>query len=196
MTDDNGREYRSQINEALSEADVQTAETDDIEFSNGVVLEAVKVPPMLVMRAVQRFKYPPVPIIKDEEDGREIPNPMDEDYLARCAQIDEHQGNAVLDILLGKGTRLKSCPDTVPSWDTEEWIEDAEYLLDEVIDRRRLPRYLMWVKYVACESADDLEKAALKCYNKFGVSGASLEEAFAKFRSETPQSADTPAEAQ
>lgn len=173
------KDYQTTLAEVLNESVVKDVQGDHLIYlSSGVVLETVDVSPMLALDVSNRFKMPPVPIIHDEEKGYDIPNPNDEDYLTRCEEVKMEQGNAILDVLIAKGTRLYSAPEDMSRPEQDNWIEDMEFLLKYAIDRRPLSRYLAWVRYIACVSQDDITKLTLKVYAKLGVSEEKLRDSF------------------
>lgn len=191
------QEVRQAVGAVLTEIDSDTGESGDIHLSNGIVLETVKVPPMLGLKVVKKFKYPPVPMFSVEDKAEQIPNPSDPDYIKRCAEIDEEQAHAVLDVLIAKGTRLKTLPAGLHDWKGEDWIEEVEFLIGEAVNKTvQLARYLDWVKFYACEEAGDLEKVALGVYRMFGITSDSVEAAFDSFRSEATRPAHTLVEAE
>jgi hypothetical protein len=189
--------YNEKVADGLVEAEgkERLQVEEKLTLSTGVVVHAVKVPPFIVLKVLSRFVNPPVPFVMDEEKQREIQNPMDETYLADLKRIEDERNIAVLDALLAKGVVAEVVPDTVPDLNGGEWEEDVEFLIQEPVDRRKTPHFLAWLKYVVCAETADIEKLSVLVFNKFGVSGSTLEEAMNNFQREQGGEADPGLEA-
>lgn len=163
-------DYQQKLSEVLRESAVKEVEGENLLYlSSGVVLEIIDVSPMLALDVSNKFKLPSVPIIYDSEKEIGIPNPMDDEYLRQCEIVKMDQGNAILDVLIAKGTKLHSAPDGFATPESDAWLDDVEFLLKYEIDRRPLARYLAWVRYIACVSQEDFTRLTEKAYAKLGV---------------------------
>lgn len=155
-----------------------------VTLSNGVVLGTKPVPYKLIIKLNKKFKNPPVPVIYDEEKGREITNYGDPQYEADCAAVQEEKGMAMLELLTGLGTYFISAPAGVYAPDDKEWEEDVNPFLDE---NEKIPefgkaRYVAWLQYYAMLEATDISKVAQKIQRKMGVTEEGAQEAIARFQ--------------
>ena len=179
------RDYTEQLGEALQEVNpepVQEPEDDIIRLSTGVVLTPKKVSPFLFQEVSNKFKYPPVPKVFDENKDREIENPMHPAYLAACEEVDLNRSMAMIDGTIALGTTLVSIPEGFPTPDDEDWLDDLEGI-EIVIDRnnKRL-RYRTWIKYIAAPSVSDVQQILTKVLRTIGVKEDAVAEAIANFQ--------------
>lgn len=161
-----------QVAQFLEES--QKSAENTIQFSTGVILEILPVSPMLALKVSQKYKEPPVPTVRDMERGVDIPNPMDDVYIQEKEDIKMAQGQAILDVLIGLGTKVKVLPAGFFHPDDPAWSENIEILLDEPIDPRPLLRYLAWVRYIACVTNEDFQELSERMYSQMGVSQAEV----------------------
>lgn len=170
-----------QILEEVLEQETGDAKSNEIRLSSGVVLEVVGVSPWLLNDLQRRFKKPPVPTFKDEE-GRTFENLDDPAYRAEVERIDQELEEMSLYLMIGKGTRLKFKPDTVPGPEDDGWIEDVTDVLEDFkVPEKPTIRYMMWVKYVAVRTGDDLQKLLHQVRNVMGVTEEAVAEAAERF---------------
>jgi hypothetical protein len=171
------------IEDVEREEAVKEPESDLITLSNGVVLEAVGVPPLLAQKIEAKFKYPRVPKTFNEDKGRDEENPLDPNYLAQCEEIDEQKNMALIDLLVGLGTRIKTMSSSVPKLEETEWREEIAFYLQEEIPTSPKAAYLYWVKYVLVAETADLQQIARKVTRKMGVSEGAVGNALTELKS-------------
>ena len=162
----------------------QEGESDNVVvLSNGVRLRAQPVPPLLFQQVASRFKFPEPPTVYIEEKARSEPNPNDPAYLAECQRIEEAQRVAMLDAAIMMGIQVIYVPETVIAPESDEWIEAVEYLTGERVppDSQRV-RVLMWLKYYAAQTADDLIHIEKAVISQLGVPQEAVAEAIRSFR--------------
>lgn len=162
--------YEPKIIEAI-EQEEHSEHSDRITFSNGVVLGFKKVNIMRIQSIANRFEYPPVPKIKNEDKDRWEENPNDPQYIKACEKVDYQQGMAVIDAIAAFGTYPLHVPDGVSKVEDDEWIDELELFGIEVNRHSKLARYYGWVKYVAVVDQDDL----MILGQQFGVTMGSSE---------------------
>jgi hypothetical protein len=179
------------VQEAEAEEQGQPKDDGNIHLGNGTVLLPKGVPPLLAQKVESKFKYPPVPVLFNEEKDRKEENPNDPDYIAACEQVDLDKGMALIDLLVGLGTVLIRLPDSIPGPDSDEWVGDVEYYLGEPIPNSRKVRYLYWLKYVAVEVNEDLQLIARKVSAKMGVPESAVGAAMSQLKSDEERGTDT-----
>lgn len=162
----------------------QGREADNIVvLSNGVRLRAQPVPPLLFQQVASRFKLPEPPVVYIEEKARSEPNPNDPTYLAECQRIEEAQRVAMLDAAIMMGIQVIHVPETVIAPESDDWVEAVEYLTGEKVppDGQRV-RVLMWLKYYAAQTANDLVRIEKAVIERMGVPQEAVAEAIQSFR--------------
>lgn len=167
---ENSTAYNQQIQAALAHVErteaQPLAETNRITLSSGVILQfRDKFPLMRINAIIERFPYPPVPELYDDDKGRVERNPFSKVYLEMRQQVDQDRANAVIDAVIATGTSLVYCPPDITPPDSDEWIEELEVTGITVHKSSKWARYLAWVKYVAIVQATDLALIS----NKFGI---------------------------
>lgn len=123
---------------------------------SGVVLRLKKVNVLRINAINDRFRYPEVPKLFDENKGRELRNPDDPNYKAACAEVDEQRMMAILDAIAVLGTEIVSVPEGVPALADNTWVEELQFLQIPVDPDSPLARYMAWIKYVAIKDQEDL----------------------------------------
>lgn len=177
------------VTAVLKESD-QAKENDHlITLENGIIFQTCKIPPFILQGVEKRIKEPRVPIIED--GGIRIPNPNDPDYIRAYKDYEESRASAYTDALIGLGTKLKYCPDHIPTPESSEWVEEIEFFIGEEIPATGRPRYLAWVKYVAIVSAEDLTRMATKVSAEMGVTEEAVAGAIESFRDSAERNTDT-----
>lgn len=157
MRVDPTRTYEPKIIEAIAEEEQKGSEqTDRITFSNGVTLGFKKVNIMRIQSIANKFEYPEVPEVYNADKDRWEKNPDNPQYVKACEKVDYQQGMAVIDAIAAFGTYVIHVPETVPTVESDEWIEELELFGIEVNRDSKLARYYAWVKYVAVVDQDDL----------------------------------------
>ena len=170
--------YDAKIQDALTlvEAEEKEGISDQITFSNGVVLKLKKVNILRIQAVMDKFKYPEVPMVFDENKGRGERNPNDPFYLKKIEEINVQRSLAVLDAIAALGTEPLIIPDTVPQIDDPGWIEECQLIGIEVNTEPKIARYLSWVKYVAVVDTNDFIKIGEQFGVTLGISEARVAE--------------------
>lgn len=176
-------ETSSTLSEIALEFEREGEADNLIVLSSGVRLEARPVPPLLFQRVASRFSFPEPPVVYIEEKGRNEPNPNDPAYLAECKRIEEEQRVAMLDAAIMMGVRVVEIPEGIPSPDDDDWVGAVEYLTGERVPSDSKPiRVLMWLKYYAAQTADDLIRIEKAVISRMGIPQEMVAEAIRSFR--------------
>jgi hypothetical protein len=172
------QDYNMKIAEAVADLEKkpEDAPQDDITLSNGVVFGFKKINVLRIQTIMDRFEYPEVPKIHNEDKGRWEENPNDPKYVLECQKVDAERSMAVLDAVMAFGTYVKSLPDTVIPVDDDTWIEELEVINIPVNTKSKLARYLAWVKFVAVVDAEDMTKVAEQFGMSMGISEGRIKE--------------------
>lgn len=178
-------------NVASVAAERAVAETEnpapaEMRVSSGVLFGIKIVPPLLIRRAMQGVPKPRPPRVWIEEKGREEENPLDPGYLAAVEEWEETQSDAVIRAMLLAGTWAKEIPEGVPAIESEDWVEmlDAVEMPAPVRLATKSQRYLAWVQFVACTSAEDLLALGVAVGRATGLSEGDVMAAIDSFRSD------------
>jgi hypothetical protein len=175
------------------EAEGDAGIPSEFVLENGVRLRIKRVPPLLIQTTGSKLKRPTPPIVYIEEKGREEENPMSPSYLAAVEDYEFELGTLIINTLLMMGTELIECPNSFPGPADSGWVEPIEFLLGEGIVPENKPkvRYLLWLKYVALSTNDEIQDVARAVYRRVGVTEEDVSRAIDKFRGDTPGDADT-----
>jgi hypothetical protein len=152
-------------------------------LSNGIVLRAKQVKPLLIMQAVARFTPPPVPTYFDESYGKEMQNPNDPDYIIAKQHYQITMSNAQSDVLLLLGTEYVDAPKELgggkknPPWTYDDWYEELQALNIELHLESASWRKLQWLKTVAMDNEHDLNAVVTAVGRLSGVAEADVEAA-------------------
>lgn len=172
-----GTEYVEKIQRAVAEVEaVREEDKNTLTLSNGVKLQLKSVPLLRIQAISERFKYPDVPEVYDPDKDRTYKNPFDPLYQQMKQEVDVQRTWAILDAVLAFGTKLVYRPDDVPALEGDDWIEDLKMSELAVNVSSPTARYLMWVKYVAVVTLDDLKLIS----NQFGINMGVSEEQIAQ----------------
>lgn len=93
-------------NPAVAVAKKSTEKQDVRTLSSGVKVRAVTVSASLIMDVQNQIKYPPVPIVKDDEKGQTYENPDHPSYKRACAEVDSQRAIAAMDAIIMFGVEL------------------------------------------------------------------------------------------
>lgn len=132
-----------------AKARAQEANPDGIVLSTGIRVRLHSVSASLIDEVRARIKDPDVPIIHDEEKGRELPNPSDPTYLRQLEEAEETRNRAALDAVIMFGTELL---DGLP--DDNVWIDRLEFLDINVGADDATAREFAYKKYIAVGAPD------------------------------------------
>lgn len=92
-------------------------------LASGVRVRLSTVSTALLDEVTNKIKDPEVPIWRNEDKGRDEPNPLDPTYLRDLAEANRTRGIAVMDALVMFGVELV---DGLPS--DESWLTKLRYL--------------------------------------------------------------------
>lgn len=102
---------------------MRDAENEYITLADGKRGKIIAVSATLVSEVTRAVKDPPIPMIHDEEKGRDIPNEHDPVYLQGCEEARNQRGLAAMDAMLMFGLELV---DGMPA--DETWIRKLKSL--------------------------------------------------------------------
>ena len=140
-------------------------------LSTGVKAKLVPVAASLIQTVQNKIKTPPVPMWRNEDKGRDEPNPNDPAYLQAKEEAQEARGVAVIDALIMFGVELV---DGLP--DNKMWIRKLKAIGIEVDEADEFDVEFAYKKYI-CVSSDDL----MKITQMAGVTGAAVQDRVATF---------------
>lgn len=155
------------------------AEEDIVTIYDGTKIRIVPVSAALVDEVTRRIKFPTVPVIHDEENNRDLPNPGDPNYLAAYSEVTSDRLRATISALVMFGVELV---DGLP--ESDEWKKKLQYLerqglldlsgynFEDPIDKEFLYKRFIVV------SGDIMEKIS----KASGVSGEEIKAAEESFR--------------
>lgn len=180
-------EMKQVVNDALAseESVTKSVPRDEVTLSSGVVLKVRPVPPLLLNRVQMRFPKVPVPVVYNPDKERDEPNPNDPEYTEAIERNEFSKTEALLDIMIGRGTEPISIPAGMPKPQDDEWLEELEFYLQEEQDKRERPRYLAWVKFVAIQNTDDMQKLSGAVQVMMGVSEQAVADHLNSFRNQS-----------
>lgn len=163
-----------------------------IELSTGVKLKVRPINPM-VLDAALRQNMPPVPKVPRvfiENKGREEENPDDPAYRAAVDEYEAERGRIVQDVAMGLGTEVITVPDGMESVDGTRWAEDL-WDVGVLVPDSGLKRYIAWVKFWACRTAQDTVDVISAVMQSVGTPEAKVAEAADSFRNRKERRADS-----
>lgn len=142
------------------EAGKRIGEPDDlIRLSTGVVLRGIPASSTTLIAVMAAFPRPKPPMWRDPTMGREMENYADPDYESRVNAWKSEQGDAMLTAFILYGTELVSKPADMsgpqPEKKNKDWLLKYSLLGLPMLPEDKDWRYLMWVKTIACVSAED-----------------------------------------
>lgn len=158
MTDETNKTNETKEQETTIIADnpaVQTAKGHEreadriITLSTGVRVRLRAVSASLIDEVRSRVKDPPVPVVHDEEKGRDLPNPSDPEYLKALEDAEDTRNRAASDAMIMFGVELV---DGLPEDST--WIKRLNFLGIEVNSGDDLSVEFAYKKYQAIGAPD------------------------------------------
>jgi hypothetical protein len=166
----------------------QRAANKEHTFSSGVRVRLRPIPALLITKAMQQIKDPPIPVWHDPERGRDLPNPTDPDYVSALDAAGVERTNAALDVAVQLGLVLV---DGLPS--DNGWIDDLQYLerlglfdLSDFDMTDPKDREFIYKRYFVVADAEDIR--FLTAHS--GLSSETSERAEATFPSDSERDAD------
>jgi hypothetical protein len=154
-----------------------------IVLSNGTEMEARTVPPLLAQKIEAKFRPPAVPKTYNEDKGRHEENPLDPEYLQRCEEIETEKNLALVDLLVGLGTKVIRVGADAEPFESADWRETVAFFLGEELPKSEKIQYLYWVKYVLIADNNDLQAIARKVAAKMGVPESAVGDALTELKS-------------
>lgn len=133
---------------------LRNAENEFVMLADGLRGKIIPVSATLISEVTRAVKDPPIPMIHDEEKGRDIPNEHDPVYLQGCEEARSQRGMAAMDAMLMFGLELV---DGIPEGDL--WLKKLQtlekrkqldlsvYDLDDEIDRE-----FLYKRYIAADT--------------------------------------------
>ncbi len=161
-----------------------------ITLSSGVVLKAKAVSPMLLLRLATRFEEPQIPMIHDDSKGREMPNPLDPDYLAAKTAYDGKLTQVMVDGFVMYGTTVETVPEDIDEPGDDGWIDMLRAIGEETDPKNKYWRYMTWVETQAIKSAEDMMMLVEEVGRLSGVSEKEVTAAVENFRGSEEGSKD------
>jgi len=123
-----------------------------LTLSTGVKARLVPVAASLIQTVQNKIKAPPVPTWRNEDKGRDEPNPNDPIYLEKKKEVEEERGMAVIDALIMFGVELV---DGLP--EDKLWIRKLKVVGIEIDEADEFDVDFAYKKYI-CVSSEDLMK--------------------------------------
>lgn len=173
----------AEIIEEVTQDEKNAKPSNLIVLSNGTVMEAKNVPPLLAQRIEAKFKYPPVPKTYNEDKDRYEENPLDPAYIQQCEEIEAEKNLALVDLLVGLGTRIVEVGAAAEPFESLDWRESVAFYLGEELPKSEKVLYLYWVKYVLIAENNDLQVIARKVAAKMGVPETAVGDALTELKS-------------
>jgi hypothetical protein len=138
-------------NPAVEAAEAQAqVDTDDIvTLSTGVRVRLASVSASLIDEVRSRVKDPPVPIMHDDEKGRDMPNPHDPTFLREMQDAEDRRNKATTDAMILFGVKLV---DPLP--ENDDWITELQFLHIEVDKSSPLALEFAYKKFIAVGAPD------------------------------------------
>jgi len=121
--------------------------------SNGIVFRLKKVSRLIVSDAGRKLKDPKVPVMLNEDKGREEENPSHPDYVAELADVNYRRGMLAVEVYLAMGTEVTERPESIGAPESEAWAADIE-LFGLDIPKTGKARYVAWLKYYVLNDED------------------------------------------
>lgn len=136
--------------EALRSISGEVIDSDKSRFRtpDGLVLRLRRVPQMTIYELGRKVKPPKVPLVHDEESGKDLENPLDPEYVAAMTEYTNTQGITTFTAILGLGTVLETVPDNIAPLDSDEWVEVLEEIGISFNSKNKMLRYVAWLKFI------------------------------------------------
>jgi len=189
----NQEERFSAISQAQEEYKVDEQEISDLIYlSTGVVLQFTPESiPMPILESISSRYEEPDPPMFEMGKGRLEPNPSDPEYQKELTRIKREQGWAFYEALIMLGTTLHSVPEGFSGPDDTDWVDQLDILGGfKVDDTREKARYLLWVRYWAATSEEDVEAIMNGSLARLGVKESDIAEAVKDFPDTAELTAD------
>ena len=155
-------------------------EDNQITLYDGTVIRVVPVSAALVDEVTRRIKMPEIPMVRDEANERDVPNPGDPNYLAACEEVQSDRLRATITALTMFGVELVSGLPTDGKWIGKLKYMERQGLLDlsKFDFNDPYDAEFLYKRFIAV-SGDIMEKIS----KVSGVSGEEIKAAEESFRS-------------
>jgi len=158
----------SNANEMATQAvidQIKESVSDEYTLSTGIRVKLKPVSIELLRSVASKIKEPTVPMVMNQDKGREEPNPDDPEYKRQVATTNEAQFMAVLDVVLIEGMELlEEIPDVNDWWPSLQLLQKLGHIqLPDNLDLdNQLEREYLYKKFKAI-GKDDLNLIN-RCY--------------------------------
>lgn len=146
--------------EVTKELDLAEASEAYMTLSNGVKLRVAPPPVLAVQLMTKQNPAPRPPVVEvTGDDGRtwKEENPNDPDYQDAVQEHRENILETTLKVMLLKSTFVEFLPEQIIPLESDEWVEELEYLGVEIPEDSR-SRKLYWLRYEILGVPKDFEK--------------------------------------
>ena len=185
---------KTEITNAVIEVAEQIENTPvdnaSIVLSTGVVLKARAVSTLVITDLTRRLTKPTVPTVYNKDIGRDEENPFSPEYVGKMEKWEADVSSGMIDTFILLGTELVSIPKGMPGADGKEWREDMELLGIEISSSKK-HSYLLWIKYVAAPSQNDISEIITAVSRLSGVIEEDVDEAVDTFPGDAERGEDT-----
>lgn len=156
-----------------------------VKLSSGVVLELSRIHSTILVAIKRKYdsSVPQVPRQYIEDKGREEENPLDPAYLQAVEDHMTARGQSVLDAQIAFGSKVISKPAEMDGPDDKGWAERCEVAGIEIAPVGSTKRYVQWVNFIACQTADDVNTFNKVIMEHLGVREEAVAQAMESFPS-------------
>ena len=184
----------------------------EITLKNGIILGIKPVPPFLIRRAQQAVPKPKVPTFHNDATGRDEENLLSAEWEDAKAEWEIEKGEVAANAMLIAGTWVKTVPDDMAGFESDDWLEVVEFLRipvelhcwkcvegnDPVKDCGgcNKARYLSWLNLYALDSEAEWYRVLVVVGRQVGINEEEITEALSSFRRGAQRGANNAASAQ
>lgn len=184
----------SDVGAALSTA--KDDRSDIYTLSTGVRVRLRSVSTMLTRAAMQQIKDPPIPIVVDEQQGREYENPNDPVYLEKLTQASLERGYARLNTIILWGVELVDGLPPDSDWldklrlmDKHGLVDLSDFDFNDPIDKEFAYKKFIVIGDAVDEDGGNADLTVI--LNRGSVSEEAIEQASDTFQGEETQPANS-----
>ena len=177
------KDLSEKVANAVNEVENEEREGSNIfTLSSGVKIRLKPVNQFFIFQVMSKFKPPKIPVVFNEQKGRDEENPNDPDYLEAIEQYDADRAQAGNDVCLLRGIDILEVPKGVVDHNSKQWKEEMEIVGIQTKNERL--RYLSWLKAIAMPTHEELNIVLEGIGRLTGVTEASVAAAADGFRSD------------
>lgn len=171
----------------MAEQDART-----VALSSGVILAIRQVWPTALMKiASQDIAKPEPPQVFLKDKGRAEPNELDPEYRAALNKYWFDLGQQYVNGLILLGTDVHSIPDGFDAPSDPGWAEILNTVIPGAVPEvGTKKRYLAWIRYWACRTAEDINAIEKAVTESNAVLEGTVAESMAGFPDKPKRSAD------